>query len=76
MATLTRTVTQGTKGDRYIGTFVSVDSAPVVPELITRFSPGTKVELRKVNADTYGVQALEGDSTRIFGEETWRLLSV
>jgi hypothetical protein len=68
MATITRTVMSGLEHSAY----VSVDSKPVVPECITRFGSGTRVEIRKLRGAAYAVQALEGDLLRVFGEETWR----
>lgn len=68
MATLTRTVVSNLEHS----TYVSVDSSPVVPECITRYGAGTRVEVRKLRGDSYAVQPIEGDPLRIFGEETWR----
>lgn len=68
MATLTRTVMNSIEHS----TYVSVDSRAVVPECITRFSPGTRVEIRALRGGAYAVQPQEGDPLRVFGEETWR----
>lgn len=67
MATHTRTVLS----DTMHSTYVSVDSRHVVPECITRFSRGTRVEVRELRSGKFAVQPLEGDPLRIFGEETW-----
>ncbi len=68
MATIiTRTVLSGQDHSNY----VSIDSAPVIPTCITRFSSGTRVEVRKVRGATYAVQAVSNDPLRVFGEETW-----
>lgn len=70
MAMITRTVMSSLEHSAY----VSVDSQPVVPECITRFSPGTRVEVRALKGGGYAVQALPGDPLRVFGEENWRTL--
>lgn len=57
-------------------TYVSIDNKAVVPECITRYGVGTRVELRALRGGSYAVQPIEGDSMRIFGEETWRPASV
>ncbi len=57
-------------------TYVSIDSVPVVPECISRFSSGTRVEVRKLRGSSYAVQAVEGDMLRVFGEETWKAIPV
>ena len=67
MATITRTVMSSLEHS----TYVSVDSQHVVPECITRFSPGTRVEVRPLRGGSYAVQALAGDPLRVFGEENW-----
>lgn len=67
MATITRTVMSSLEHS----TYVSVDSRPVVPECITRFSPGTRVEIRVLRGGTYAVQPQAGDPLRVFGEEVW-----
>ena len=69
MATITRTVMSGIEHS----TYVTVDNIPVVPECITRFSPGTRVELRPLKNGRFAVQPIEGDTLRVFGEESWRL---
>ena len=68
MATITRTVMSSTDHS----TYVSIDSRPVVPECITRFSPGTRVEIRALRGGSYAVQPQVGDPLRVFGEEIWR----
>ncbi len=69
MATITRTVMNSIEHT----TYVSVESKFVVPECITRFSPGTRVEVRPIRGGKFGVQPIDGDSLRIFGEEIWHL---
>jgi hypothetical protein len=54
-------------------TYVTVDSKPVVPECITRFSPGTRVEVKALRSSRFAVRAVETDPMHIFGEENWRL---
>jgi len=68
MATITRTVMNSSEHS----TYVSVDSRPVVPECITRFSPGIRVEVRTLRGGSFAVIPVEGDLLRIFGEEIWR----
>lgn len=68
MATITRTVMNSPQHS----TYVSVDSRPVVPECITRFSPGTRVEIRALRGGIYAVQPQSDDPLRVFGEEIWR----
>lgn len=68
MATITRTVMSSLEHS----TYVSVDSQAVVPECITRFSPGTRVEVRPLRGGLFAVQPQAGDPLRVFGEETWR----
>lgn len=68
MALITRTVVSSPEHS----TYVTVDSVPVIPECITRFDPGTRVEVRKVRGNQYAVIPVEGNSLRVFGEELWR----
>lgn len=67
MASITRTVMSGLE----YPTYVSVDSISVVPMCITRYSAGTRVEIRKVREKTYAVKAVPNDPLHVFGEETW-----
>lgn len=67
MSTITRTVMSGIEHL----TYVSLDGVSVVPECITRYGSGTRVEVRKINGKKYAVQPLASDPRRIFGEETW-----
>jgi hypothetical protein len=67
MATLTRTVMYSIMESIH----VTVEGRAVTPDCVTRFSPGSRVEIRKVHGRQYAVQALEIDSLRIFSEETW-----
>lgn len=68
MATITRTVLSGQENCMY----VTIDSVVVVPECVTRFSPGARVEVRKVSNGAYAVKAPDTDSMCIFSEEAWR----
>lgn len=69
MSTITRTVMSGIEHL----TYVSIDGAPVVPQCITRYGSGMRVEIRKLRGNTFAVQPVANDPLRIFGEETWQL---
>ena len=53
--------------------YVSVDGLPVAPECITRFSPGTRVEVYRVTTTDFLVKAVPTDVLSVFGEEKWQL---
>ena len=50
--------------------FITVDSQRIVPEGITRFSPGARVEVT-VASDSYLVKALQDDHLSVFDAERW-----
>jgi len=60
------------------GTHITLQGLCIVPECITRFSAGTRIEIRNdpVHGGLFLVQACMHDQLRIFGEETWKSVTV
>lgn len=52
-------------------TYVSIDRAVVIPQCITRFDPGSRVEVRHLAQGGFAVKATQDDHRRIFEEERW-----
>lgn len=67
MLTVTRTIMIDLEGVLY----VSLHGIKIVPKCITRFSPGTRVQVCHSNKG-YAVMPLNDSILRIFGEETWQ----
>lgn len=54
-------------------TYVLLDNMRIVPTGLTRYSAGSRVEIRKSLGNTYAVQPISSDPLRIFGEEMWHV---
>lgn len=67
MQPITRTVMSSLEHTAYL----SIDRTIVVPQCITRFDTGSRVEVRRSERGGFAVRATRDDHRRVFEEEAW-----
>lgn len=72
MATVTRTVMCNAE----FAAYVSVDAQRIAPKIISRFDPGSRVEVRMVSEVCYAVKAIASDPRHVFSEEEWSVVAL